>query len=152
MVSQQSTEVRCSPCPSVPLSISIFPPEFRVASSGMAWRGEDAEAVIAMSSTDIKWARWLRVARGFQLRVGLKDRRREVFDGFERDVSPFSSSQAMFLIRPRAFRTTISSPACLSSISPLRWRQRTSHSEAGTGERLTSGVRNLTSVFSAAMG
>jgi len=40
-----------------------------------------------MSSTDIKWARWLRVARGFQLRVGLKDRRREVFDGFERDVS-----------------------------------------------------------------
>ncbi|KAH9969560.1 structure-specific recognition protein-domain-containing protein [Russula dissimulans] len=60
--------------------------KFRVAASGMAWRGEDAaENVIAMSSTDIKWARWLRVARGFQLRVGLKDRRREVFDGFERD-------------------------------------------------------------------
>jgi structure-specific recognition protein 1 len=67
-----------------------FPLEFRVASSGMAWRGEDAENVIAMSSTDIKWARWLRVARGFQLRVGLKDRRREVFDGFERDVSSYS--------------------------------------------------------------
>ena len=53
----------------------------------MAWRGEDAENVVAMSSTDIKWVRWLRVARGFQLRVGLKDRRREVFEGFERDVS-----------------------------------------------------------------
>jgi len=63
-----------------------FPLEFRVASSGMAWRGEDGENVIAMSSTDIKWVRWLRVARGFQLRVGLKDRRREVFEGFERDV------------------------------------------------------------------
>lgn len=69
-----------------------FQLEFRVAASGMAWRGEDdAENVIAMSSSDIKWARWLRVARGFQLRVGLKDRRREGFDGFERDVSPYSS-------------------------------------------------------------
>jgi structure-specific recognition protein 1 len=63
----------------------------------MAWRGEDAENVIAMSSTDIKWVRWLRVARGFQLRVGLKDRRREVFEGFERDVS-YSLLQAMVLV------------------------------------------------------
>jgi len=46
--------------------------------------------VIAMSPSDIKWARWLRVARGFQLRLGLKDRRKEVFDGFEREVSPYS--------------------------------------------------------------
>jgi structure-specific recognition protein 1 len=54
----------------------------------MAWKAEETEDdVTAMSSTDIKWARWLRVARGFQLRVGLKDRRREAFDGFERDVS-----------------------------------------------------------------
>ncbi len=71
--------------------------EFRVASSGMAWRGEDAENVVAMSSTDIKWVRWLRVARGFQLRVGLKDRRREGFEGFERDVS-YSLLQAMVLV------------------------------------------------------
>jgi structure-specific recognition protein 1 len=58
----------------------------------MAWRGEDdAEKVIAMSSSDIKWAQWLRIARGIQLLVGLKDRRRRVFDdGFERDVSPYS--------------------------------------------------------------
>ena len=53
----------------------------------MAWKAEETENVTALSSTDIKWARWLRVARGFQLRVGLKDRRREAFDGFERDVS-----------------------------------------------------------------
>jgi structure-specific recognition protein 1 len=63
----------------------------------MAWRGEDGENVIAMSSTDIKWVRWLRVARGFQLRVGLKDRRREVFEGFERDVS-YLLHQAMVLV------------------------------------------------------
>ncbi|KAI0004552.1 structure-specific recognition protein-domain-containing protein [Russula compacta] len=65
--------------------VSTEPGKFRIASSGMAWRGEDAENVVAMSSGDIKWVRWLRVARGFQLRVGMKDRRREVFDGFERD-------------------------------------------------------------------
>ena len=83
---------------SYPASNIVFPLEFRVAASGMAWRGEDASAenVIAMSSTDIKWARWLRVARGFQLRVGLKDRRREGFEGFERDVS-YCSSRSWFL-------------------------------------------------------
>ena len=63
----------------------------------MAWRGEDAENVIAMSSTDIKWVRWLRIARGFQLRVGLKDRRREVFEGFERDVSLLVAPKPWFL-------------------------------------------------------
>ena len=41
--------------------------------------------------------RLLRVARGFQLRVGLKDRRREVFEGFERDVS-YLSLQAIVLV------------------------------------------------------
>jgi hypothetical protein len=77
-------------CHSRTSSSLIFPLEFRIASSGMAWRGEDAENVVAMSSGDIKWVRWLRVARGFQLRVGMKDRRKEVFDGFERDVSPYA--------------------------------------------------------------
>jgi hypothetical protein len=89
MGSQPSQEVRYSSLLSYAASNLVFPLEFRVAASGMAWRGEDASAenVVAMSSTDIKWARWLRVARGFQLRVGLKDRRREGFEGFERDVS-----------------------------------------------------------------
>jgi structure-specific recognition protein 1 len=53
----------------------------------MAWKGEESEGVVAMASGDLKWAQWLRVARNFQLRVGLKDRRRETFDGFMREVS-----------------------------------------------------------------
>jgi len=65
--------------------------EFRIAASGMAWKGEEGEAVTALSSADIKWAQWLRVARSFQLRVGLKDRRRETFDGFIREVSSRTS-------------------------------------------------------------
>jgi len=60
--------------------------EFRVATSGMAWKGQDSEGVIAMPSADIKWAQWIRVARNFQLRVGMRDHRREKFDGFMREV------------------------------------------------------------------
>jgi len=60
--------------------------EFRVASSGMAWKGEDSEGVVAIPSSEIKWAQWLRVARNFQLRIGLKDRSKETFDGFSREV------------------------------------------------------------------
>ncbi|KAH7927771.1 SSrecog-domain-containing protein [Leucogyrophana mollusca] len=59
--------------------------KFRVAASGMAWKGEETEGVTALPSGDIKWAQWFRVARNFQLRVGLKDRRREIFDGFMRE-------------------------------------------------------------------
>lgn len=97
MGSQPSQEVRYSSLLSYAASNLVL--EFRVAASGMAWRGEGASAenVIAMSSTDIKWARWLRVARGFQLRVGLKDRRREGFEGFERDVS-YSLLHVMVLV------------------------------------------------------
>jgi structure-specific recognition protein 1 len=58
----------------------------RVASSGMAWKGIDTGEVIAVAGGDIKTAQWLRVARGFQLRIGLKDRKRETFDGFKREV------------------------------------------------------------------
>lgn len=60
--------------------------EFRIANSGMAWKGEDNEGVIALPAEEIKWTQWLRVARNFQLKVGLKDRRRETFDGFMREV------------------------------------------------------------------
>ncbi|KIM63383.1 hypothetical protein SCLCIDRAFT_755964 [Scleroderma citrinum Foug A] len=59
--------------------------KFRVAGSGMAWKGEENEKVIALPAGDIKWAQWFRVARNFQLRVGLKDRRKETFDGFMRE-------------------------------------------------------------------
>ena len=61
-------------------------PEFRVAASGMAWKALDAEPVVAMGSKDIKWAQWIRVARGYQLRVGLINHKKETFDGFQREV------------------------------------------------------------------
>jgi structure-specific recognition protein 1 len=69
-----------------------------VASSGMAWKGEEADSSIAVTSNDIKWAQWLRVARGFQLRVGLKDRRKETFDGFEREVSSCYVGTALLVV------------------------------------------------------
>ncbi|KAH9841764.1 SSrecog-domain-containing protein [Rhodofomes roseus] len=59
--------------------------KFRIAASGMAWKGVDSDKMVAISSADIKWAQWLRVARNYQLRVGLKDRSREIFDGFGRE-------------------------------------------------------------------
>ncbi|KIJ62610.1 hypothetical protein HYDPIDRAFT_30210 [Hydnomerulius pinastri MD-312] len=59
--------------------------KFRVAASGMAWKGEENEAVTAIPSDEIKWAQWFRVARNFQLRIGLNNRRRETFDGFMRE-------------------------------------------------------------------
>lgn len=58
----------------------------RVANSGMAWKGIDSGEVTAITGSDIKSAQWLRVARGFQLRLGLKERKRETFDGFKREV------------------------------------------------------------------
>ena len=81
MVSQQSQEVRHS--------LMLFFADSNLFISTRTPCGLQ-QHVIAMSSSDIKWARWLHIARGFQLHLGLKDRRREVFDGFERDVSPYS--------------------------------------------------------------
>ena len=68
---------------------SIFFPgiEFRIAVSGMAWKGEEGDHMVAMQASDIKWAQWIRVARNYQLRVGMKDRSKETFDGFVREVS-----------------------------------------------------------------
>ena len=62
--------------------------EFRIAASGMAWKAdaEASKAVTAIHNENVKWAQWLRVARGFQLRIGLKDHKREKFDGFAREV------------------------------------------------------------------
>jgi len=54
----------------------------------MAWRANNAtpEQTTAIPSTNVKWAQWIRVARGFQLRLGLKDYTKEKFDGFMREV------------------------------------------------------------------
>ncbi|RPD62657.1 SSrecog-domain-containing protein [Lentinus tigrinus ALCF2SS1-7] len=59
--------------------------KFRIAVSGMAWKAEEGEQMVAMQASDIKWAQWIRVARNYQLRIGLKDRSKETFDGFVRE-------------------------------------------------------------------
>ncbi|EKM51652.1 uncharacterized protein PHACADRAFT_177070 [Phanerochaete carnosa HHB-10118-sp] len=66
--------------------------KLRIAVSGMAWRGEDSQQTIAIPQDEMKWAQWIRVARNYQLRIGLgnkdkknADRKRETFDGFARD-------------------------------------------------------------------
>ena len=84
--------------------------EFRIAASGMAWKGSDSEGVTSMAATDIKWAQWIRVARNFQLRVGLKvgnEQRKETFDGFAREVRPYESSQDISAHSFLIFRITI---------------------------------------------
>lgn len=56
----------------------------------MAWMNNETREVVTIPAGDIKWAAWMRVARNYRLRIGMKDatnRRREDFDGFLRDVS-----------------------------------------------------------------
>ncbi|KAG6813589.1 hypothetical protein H0H92_009633 [Tricholoma furcatifolium] len=63
--------------------------KLRVASSGMAWKGAESEGVVAIPANHVDWAQWIRVARNFQLRIGMKDDKREhrieKFDGFLRE-------------------------------------------------------------------
>ena len=63
--------------------------EFRMAASGMAWMNSETREVVTVPASDIKWAAWMRVARNYRLRIGMKDatNRRQDFDGFQRDVS-----------------------------------------------------------------
>ena len=59
-----------------------------MAASGMAWMNSETKAVVSVPAAEIKWAQWMRVARNFRLRIGIKDKgKRENFDGFMRDVS-----------------------------------------------------------------
>ncbi|TEB20664.1 SSrecog-domain-containing protein [Coprinellus micaceus] len=59
--------------------------KFRVASSGMGWKGIDSGNVVTLEASKVKWAQWIRVARNFQLRIGLSDHTKERFDGFLRE-------------------------------------------------------------------
>jgi hypothetical protein len=87
----QRSEVRALTTLAV-LVILIFFTEFRIANTGMGWKGEDSPSPTSIGLTNIKWIQWLRVARNYQIRVGLKDGERETFDGFSRDVSSPSCS------------------------------------------------------------
>lgn len=67
--------------------MSIRTIELRVAPSGVAWKGVSSEEVTYVQAVDLKWAQWIRVARGFQLRLGLRDHKKHKFDGFIREVT-----------------------------------------------------------------
>jgi hypothetical protein len=89
---QQKSEVRNIIFISASLKYLI---ELRVAPSGVAWKGVSSEEVTYVQAADLKWAQWLRVARGFQLRLGLRDHKKHKFDGFVREVSPHPSLSRM---------------------------------------------------------
>ena len=66
----------------------IVSQEFRMASSGMAWMNNETGVVVTVPAGELKWASWMRVARNFRLRLGLKEKGKRVnFEGFQRDVS-----------------------------------------------------------------
>jgi len=84
MVPLQKLEVRVL-ISTVPNWTSFWDLEMRVANSGVAWKGP-SEEVTYVQAAELKWAQWLRVGRGFQLRLGLRDHKKEKFDGFLREV------------------------------------------------------------------
>ncbi|KNZ63247.1 hypothetical protein VP01_1168g3 [Puccinia sorghi] len=77
--------------PTIGTYISSWTTELRIAASGLGWKPSDSPSIVTVSKDDIKWVQWIKVARGYQLRIGLNkdrtdikmgDRRRESFDGF----------------------------------------------------------------------
>ena len=115
--------------------------EIRFAASGMAWKGEESDGMVGISGGDIKWAQWLRVARNYQLRVGLKDRSRKTFDGFTREVRKRLHPCILGLT---FFRITIKSHNSSNNTSVSRLRPRRYRSRGGTGASRTSRVSRYT--------
>jgi len=64
--------------------------KLRVGPQGIAWKpleGDTEAQSVMIQAGDVKWSEWLRVARNFQLRVGLKEKGKRVsFDGFLKEV------------------------------------------------------------------
>ncbi|KAH9819073.1 structure-specific recognition protein-domain-containing protein [Melampsora americana] len=74
--------------------LGTTPGKLRLAASGLGWKPVDSNPVVTVSKDEIKWVQWIKVARGYQLRIGLNrdrseikigDRRRITFDGFRPD-------------------------------------------------------------------
>ena len=103
----------------------------------MAWKGEESDEMIGINGGDIKWAQWLRVARNYQLRVGLKDRSRKTFDGFTREVRNQLSPGFLTLT---CSRIMIKSLNFSNNTSVSRSRRRKYRSRDGTGVSRTSRV------------
>lgn len=58
----------------------------RMAGTGLGWKGDFEAKANTIGAADLKWMQWIRVARGFQLRIGLKgEKRRVAYEGFERE-------------------------------------------------------------------
>ncbi|KAG0223573.1 FACT complex subunit [Actinomortierella wolfii] len=57
----------------------------RLATNGLGWKALSGEGIFTVRDTDLKKATWLRAARGFQLRLTLRDGQIVKFDGFARD-------------------------------------------------------------------
>jgi structure-specific recognition protein 1 len=57
-----------------------------MAGTGLGWKGDFEAKANTIGAADLKWMQWIRVARGFQLRIGLKgEKRRVAYEGFERE-------------------------------------------------------------------
>ena len=68
------------------LENGLEPGKLRMAATGMGWKGEREEKPTTISASDLRYMQWIRVGRGFQLRVNLKgEKRRVAFEGFTRE-------------------------------------------------------------------
>lgn len=92
--------------------------ELRIAASGMAWMGNETKRVVTLAAGDMKWAMWMRVARNYQVRVGIKgDRPRETFDGFTREVGATLSTEIYNVSNGAVRRITTRLQPCSNNIS-----------------------------------
>ncbi|RKP10250.1 hypothetical protein THASP1DRAFT_13102 [Thamnocephalis sphaerospora] len=59
--------------------------QFRLAASGLGWKSPTGQ-VFTIKRDDLRKTQWLRAARGYQLRIQLKDGTIIKFDGFDEDA------------------------------------------------------------------
>ncbi|KAG8774406.1 FACT complex subunit, partial [Serendipita sp. 397] len=58
----------------------------RVGSAGISWKALEGGNNVNVPASEIKWVEWTRVARNYQLKIGLKDTwKRESFENFRRE-------------------------------------------------------------------
>jgi structure-specific recognition protein 1 len=67
------------------LGHNVDPGQFRLAASGLGWKSPTGQ-VFTIKRDDLRKTQWLRVARGYQLSIQLKDGTIVKFDGFDEDA------------------------------------------------------------------
>ncbi|KAI9595568.1 structure-specific recognition protein-domain-containing protein [Syncephalis fuscata] len=65
--------------------MSVTRGQFRLAASGLGWKSPTGQ-VFTIRREDLRKTQWLRAARGYQLRIQLKDGTIVKFDGFQEDA------------------------------------------------------------------